>query len=217
MLINQTTTLPGLMPDLSHENRLRREGFRLVAGIDEAGRGPLAGPVTAGAVVLPSDFAHEIMNDSKQLSEKCREALYVEITADDRIEWAAASVEPREIDEVNILQATYRAMARAFEKLASRPDIALIDGRPVRGFPGDHRALVKGDSLSLSIAAASIIAKVERDRLMMEYAITYPEYGFERHKGYGTAFHLAALKKHGPCPIHRRSFAPVAQLEFDLS
>ena len=205
------------MPDLSHENLLRSEGFLLIAGIDEAGRGPLAGPVTAGAVILPTGYAHGVLNDSKQLSEKSREALYKEITEDTRIYWASASVEPGEIDVINILQATYLAMGKAFEKLAPCPDIALIDGRPVRGFPGQHRALVKGDSLSLSIAAASVIAKVERDRLMLEYAAIYPEYGFERHKGYGTAFHLAALKKHGPCPIHRRSFAPVAQMQFDLS
>ena len=113
------------MPDLSHENQLRREGFRLIAGIDEAGRGPLAGPVTAGAVVLPIDYAHRVLNDSKQLSEKSREALYAEITADERIFWASASVEPGEIDAINILQATYRAMGRAFEKLVPRPDIAL--------------------------------------------------------------------------------------------
>lgn len=205
------------MPDLYYENQLRSEGFRLIAGIDEAGRGPLAGPVSAGAVILPADYEHGILNDSKQLSEKSREALYEEITTDERIFWASASVGPGEIDAINILQATYRAMGSAFERLDPHPDMALIDGRPVRGFPGQHRALVKGDSLSLSIAAASIIAKVERDRLMLEYAAIYPEYGFERHKGYGTAFHLAALKKHGPCPIHRHSFAPVAQLQFDLS
>lgn len=205
------------MPDLFHESRLRNEGFGLVAGIDEAGRGPLAGPVTAGAVILPNDYTHRVLNDSKQLSEKAREELYEEITGDERIRWSSASIEPEVIDTINILQATWRAMAAAFEKLIPRPEVALIDGRPVRGFPADHRALVKGDSLSLSIAAASIIAKVERDRLMLTYADQYPEYGFERHKGYGTAQHLAALKLHGPCPIHRRSFAPVAQAEFERS
>lgn len=205
------------MPDLFHESRLRNEGFGLVAGIDEAGRGPLAGPVTAGAVILPNDYTHRVLNDSKQLSEKAREELYEEITGDERIRWSSASIEPEVIDTINILQATWRAMAAAFEKLIPRPEVALIDGRPVRGFPADHRALVKGDSLSLSIAAASIIAKVERDRLMLTYADQYPEYGFDRHKGYGTAQHLAALKLHGPCPIHRRSFAPVAQAELERS
>ena len=201
------------MPDLSHERQLHREGYLRVAGIDEAGRGPLAGPVTAAAVVLPRGYRHTVLNDSKQLSEKQRDLLYTEITTDERIQWASASVEPDEIDQINILQATWKAMGRAFESLAVRPDIALIDGRPVKGFPGEHRALVKGDSLSLSIAAASIIAKVDRDRIMMTQAALYPEYGFERHKGYGTAFHLEALKKYGPCSIHRRSFAPVAELK----
>lgn len=203
------------MPDLFHEKKLRNEGYGLVAGIDEAGRGPLAGPVTAGAVILPDDYTHRVLNDSKQLSEKAREQLYEEITGDERIRWSSASIEPEVIDTINILQATWRAMAAAFEKLIPRPEVALIDGRPVRGFPGEHRALVKGDSLSLSIAAASIIAKVERDRLMLTYADQYPEYGFDRHKGYGTAQHLAALKLHGPCPIHRRSFAPVAEAQLE--
>lgn len=205
------------MPDLSHENQLVREGFRIVAGIDEAGRGPLAGPVAAGAVILPPGYTHRVLTDSKQLSEKARDKLYDEITSDDRIRWSSAVVEAGVIDTINILRATWRAMADAFERLVPHADIALIDGRPVRDFPGEHRALVKGDSLSLSIAAASIIAKVERDRLMMRYALQYPEYGFDRHKGYGTAQHLAALKKHGPCPIHRRSFAPVAQAKLEQS
>jgi len=204
------------MPDLSHERQWRAAGFARIAGIDEAGRGPLAGPVTAAAVVLPEGYEHSLLNDSKQLSEKRRETLYAEITSDPRILWASARVEAEEIDRINILRATHLAMARAFEKLLPRPDLALIDGRPVKSFPGEHRALVKGDSLSLSIAAASIIAKVERDRLMLESAALYPGYGFERHKGYGTAAHLEALNRLGPCPIHRRSFAPVAQLELDL-
>jgi len=203
------------MPDLFHEKQLRNEGYGLVAGIDEAGRGPLAGPVTAGAVILPNDYTHRVLNDSKQLSEKAREELYEEITGDERIRWSSASIEPEVIDAINILRATWRAMAAAFEKLNPRAEVALIDGRPVRDFPGEHRALVKGDSLSLSIAAASIIAKVERDRLMLTYAAQFPEYGFDRHKGYGTAQHLAALKLHGPCPIHRRSFSPVAQAELE--
>ncbi|MCB1203204.1 MAG: ribonuclease HII [Verrucomicrobiae bacterium] len=204
------------MPDLEHENHWRAQGFALVAGIDEAGRGPLAGPVVAAAVVLPDDYEHGMLNDSKQLSEKRREALYDELVSDSRVIRASASVEAGEIDRINILRATHLAMRLAFEQLEPRPDLALIDGKPVKGFPGEHRALVKGDSLSLSIAAASIIAKVERDRFMLDAASRFPGYGFERHKGYGTAAHLEALRRLGPCPLHRASFAPVAQLEFDL-
>ena len=205
------------MPDLSHELSLAEEGFQRIAGIDEAGRGPLAGPVSVAAVVLPENYSHSVLNDSKQLSESQREDLYEEITGDERIDWASALVEAQEIDEINILKATWAGMRRAFLKLDPTADVALIDGKPIKGFPTEHRALVKGDSLSLSIAAASIIAKVERDRLMMEYAEKYPEYGFERHKGYGTKAHREALREHGPCPIHRRSFAPVSQMELDLS
>jgi ribonuclease HII len=204
------------MPDLSHEAHWRAEGFLRIAGIDEAGRGPLAGPVTAAAVILPEDFAHDVLNDSKQLSEKKREAIYAELTTDSRVIWASASIGAEEIDRVNILRATHLAMAQAFRKLKPKPDLALIDGKPVKGFPAEHRAIVKGDSLSLSIAAASIIAKVERDRFMREAAARYPGYGFENHKGYGTAEHLEALRSLGPSPLHRRSFAPVAQQQFDF-
>ncbi len=204
------------MPDLSHELQCHSDGYPVVAGIDEAGRGPLAGPVSVAAVVLPEGFSHPKLNDSKQLSEKVRESIYEEILGNDEIRWASVMVEPKEIDEINILQATWEGMRRSFLKLKPTPDIALIDGKPVRDFTAPHRALVKGDSISLSIAAASIIAKVERDRLMVEYAKRYPEYGFERHKGYGTQLHRDALREHGPCPIHRHSFAPVAQAEFDF-
>jgi ribonuclease HII len=204
------------MPDLSHEARWRAEGFPRIAGIDEAGRGPLAGPVTAAAVILPPDFEHEVLNDSKQLSEKKRESVYLELTSDSRVIWASASLGAEEIDRVNILRATHLAMAEAFRKLKPRPDLALIDGSPVKGFPAEHRSIVKGDLLSLSIAAASIIAKVQRDRYMVEAAERYPGYGFENHKGYGTPEHLEALRSMGPCPLHRRSFSPVAQREFDF-
>ncbi|MDF1859711.1 MAG: ribonuclease HII [Verrucomicrobiales bacterium] len=199
------------MPNLAHERKLIREGFPVVAGIDEAGRGPLAGPVSAAAVVLPNGYRHKILNDSKKLTEKTRESLYEEIVGDSRIRWASAMVDAGEIDRINVLQATWEAMRRAFLQLDPPPDIALIDGKPVKDFPTPHRGLVKGDSLSLSIAAASIIAKVERDRLMHRYAEQYPEYAFERHKGYGTLIHREAILKFGPCPIHRRSFAPVAE------
>ncbi|MEC5128926.1 ribonuclease HII [Verrucomicrobiales bacterium BCK34] len=203
----------GGMPDLFYESQLREEGYSTIAGIDEAGRGPLAGPVSAAAVVLPADYTHSVLNDSKQLSESKRELLYEELTNDKRIRWASTLISAEKIDEINILQATYLAMRLSFEQLKPRPKIALIDGKPIKHFTGKHRALVKGDSLSLSIAAASIIAKVERDRLMIEYDKEYPGYGFARHKGYGTAAHREALMKLGPCPIHRRSFAPVALAE----
>lgn len=205
------------MPTIDHENTLRAAGHRIVAGIDEAGRGPLAGPVCVAAVVLPDDFTHAVLNDSKQLSEVKRERLYEEITSDSRIRWHCVSIEPVEIDRINILQATWEGMRRAALGLQPVPDAALIDGKPVKRFPLHHVALVKGDSLSYSIAAASIIAKVTRDRLMVALARQHPEYGFEIHKGYPTPAHLAALKQHGPCPHHRRSFAPVAQLELDLT
>ena len=204
------------MPTLDHENLLRSAGYRVVAGIDEAGRGPLAGPVCVAAVVLPDDFTHAVLNDSKQLSELKRERLYEEITANPRIRWHCVSVEPEEIDRINILQATWEGMRRAALALQPVPDAVLIDGKPVKRYPLHQVALVKGDSLSYSIAAASIIAKVTRDRLMVAMARQYPAYGFEIHKGYPTPGHLAALKQHGPCPHHRRSFGPVAQLELDL-
>ena len=205
------------MPTLDHENMLRTAGYRVVAGIDEAGRGPLAGPVCVAAVVLPDDFTHAVLNDSKQLSEVKRERLYEEITADPRIRWHCVSVEPDEIDRINILQATWEGMRRAALALQPVPDAVLIDGKPVKRYPLHQVALVKGDSLSYSIAAASIIAKVTRDRLMVAMARQHPGYGFEIHKGYPTPGHLAALKQLGPCPQHRRSFGPVAQLELDLT
>ncbi len=205
------------MPTIDHENTLRAAGFRIVAGIDEAGRGPLAGPVCVAAVVLPDDFTHAVLNDSKQLSEVKRERLYEEITGDARISWHCVSIQPDEIDRINILQATWEGMRRAALGLQPVPDAALIDGKPVKLFPLHQVALVKGDSLSYSIAAASIIAKVTRDRLMVAMARQHPEYGFEIHKGYPTPAHLAALRQHGPCPHHRRSFRPVAQLQLDLA
>ncbi len=204
------------MPSLDHENALRAAGYRLIVGIDEAGRGPLAGPVSVAAVILPPDFEHDQLNDSKQLTEKKRERLYEEITTREDIHWHAEMVGVGEIDRVNILQATWLGMRRCAQALNPRPDAALIDGKPVRNFPIHQVALVKGDSLSHSIAAASIIAKVRRDRLMVELAVRYPGYGFEIHKGYPTPAHQAALKRLGPCPEHRRSFAPVAQMELGL-
>lgn len=199
------------MPTLEWEDALRSEGHALVAGIDEAGRGPLAGPVVAAAVILPPGFAHPTLNDSKQLSASRREAIHAELTAcASGVHWAFAVVEADEIDRLNILGATHEAMRRAFRSLAPAPDAALIDGLPLPRFPVPHRGIVKGDSLSLSIAAASVIAKVERDRIMDAHHLAWPAYGFDRHRGYGTAAHLAAIARLGPCPIHRRSFAPVS-------
>jgi len=204
------------MPSLAHEKLLQESGFPCIAGIDEAGRGPLAGPVSVAAVVLPADFEHLILNDSKQLSEKQREKLYDELTGDSRIRFHAEMIQVAEIDRINILQATWLGMRRCVLALSPRPDAALIDGKPVRDFPIHQVALVKGDSLSYSIAAASIIAKVRRDRLMIAMSEMYPGYGFEIHKGYPTPKHLVALRKLGPCPEHRRSFGPVAQMELGI-
>jgi ribonuclease HII len=167
-------------------------------------------------VVLPEKFTHALLNDSKQLSERKRDSLFAEITAREDIRWAFAIVESDEIDRLNILRATHEAMRRAVAQLDPQPQHVLIDGLPVKPFPLPQTALVGGDALSFSIAAASIIAKVTRDRLMAEHDAKYPGYDFARHKGYGTPQHLAALKKNGPCPIHRRSFLPVRQAELGL-
>jgi ribonuclease HII len=204
------------MPSLAHEKLLRESGYTCIAGIDEAGRGPLAGPVSVAAVIVPEDFDHPVLNDSKKLTEKQRELLYDELTTDPSIRWHAEMIEAPEIDRINILQATWLGMRRCALALNPRPDAVLIDGKPVRDFPIHQVALVKGDSLSYSIAAASIIAKVRRDRLMVALAEKYPGYGFEIHKGYPTPGHQATLNKLGPCPEHRRSFAPVAQMELGL-
>ena len=204
------------MPTLENEARLRCAGHKCVAGIDEAGRGPLAGPVLAAAVVLPADFAHAVLNDSKQLSAKQRERIYAELMNDDRLLISSAAASVEEVDRLNILRASHLAMERAVRGLPGEPDICIIDGLPVPRFPWRHEGIVKGDGLSLSIAAASIIAKVERDRIMLAADAEYPQYGFAAHKGYGTSLHLARLREYGPCPLHRRSFQPVAQLRLDL-
>ena len=204
------------MPSLEHEHELREQGYDTIAGVDEVGRGPLAGPVCAAAAILPHDFHHSVLNDSKKLSERQRERVYEELISDSRVIWCCKFIEVEEIDRINILQASQLAMRRAVKGLKVKADAALIDGLPVPKFPVPQKALVKGDSLSFSIAAASVIAKVTRDRLMHVLAKKYPHYGFEKHKGYGTAMHLEALRRHGPTPIHRRSFAPVAQLTLDL-
>lgn len=198
---------------LDYEKNLFAQGIHGIAGIDEAGRGPLAGPVVCAAVVLPLAIDLPGLDDSKKLTPRRRESLFRELTKNPAIRWAAVSVSSEEIDRLNILRATHAGMRRAWEKLDPRPAHALIDGLPVPDFPCPQTALVGGDGLSLSIAAASVIAKVERDRAMMEFDRLYPEYGFAKHKGYPTVGHFAKLREHGPCPIHRKSFAPVAQAE----
>lgn len=202
-------------PDFFFEDERRAAGDLCIAGLDEAGRGPLAGPVTAAAVVLPREvgFLAEL-HDSKQLTGTVREALYAALTTHREVRWAVAVVEAEEIDRLDILRASHEAMRRALAALGVVPDHALIDGLPVRPFPVPQTALVQGDARSLSIAAASILAKVTRDRLMLEHDKIWPQYEFARHKGYATAVHLARLAAHGPCPIHRRSFEPVAQRQF---
>jgi ribonuclease HII len=204
------------MPDLALEHALHASGLALIAGVDEAGRGPLAGPVAAAAVILPPAFSCPGLDDSKKLSPAKREALFATLTATPGLRWALALASPAEIDTLNILRATHLAMRRAVADLGVVPDRCLIDGLPVRDFPWPHDAIVKGDGRCLSIAAASIIAKVSRDRLMLEIDAEFPQYGFAKHQGYGTKHHLATLRLHGPCRHHRRSFEPVAQLALPL-
>lgn len=188
-----------------NENRLKDMGYRFVAGVDEAGRGPLAGAVYAAAVILPEDAELDGINDSKKLSPKKRDELYDLIT-EKAISYAVFAVDEKRIDEINILNATFEAMNGAVNSLSVKPDYVLIDGNKIRGMEIPHETLVKGDAKSISIAAASILAKVSRDRYITEMAKEYPQYGFEKHKGYGTAAHNEAIKRYGPCPIHRRTF-----------
>ncbi|TLD69880.1 ribonuclease HII [Phragmitibacter flavus] len=201
---------------MAHERSWRERGFARVAGVDEAGRGPLAGPVHVAAVVLPDGFEHADLHDSKQLSEAARERIFEELTGRADVAWSLVVVEVLEVDRINVLQAARVGMRRAVLALQPVPEVVLVDGLEVPDFPFRQEALVKGDARSLSIAAASVIAKVSRDRYMRELAKEFPEYGFERHKGYGTAAHLAALQEHGPCVHHRISFSPVAQLTFSF-
>jgi ribonuclease HII len=211
------------------EDRLRLEralvagGVRRIAGVDEAGRGPLAGPVVAAAAMLPPDWIEDGMpdtlsalNDSKQLSEKQREGFFHQLTNHEAFRYAVAQVQPEVIDTINILQATHRAMNEALSRLHPPPEHVLVDGREVATMFFAHTAVVRGDARSYSIAAASVLAKVTRDRLMLELDRLYPAYGFALHKGYGTPDHLAALARHGPCPLHRRSFAPLKPRQPDL-
>lgn len=182
-----------------------RKDYPILCGIDEAGRGPLAGPVCAAACVLPEGLVIEGLNDSKKLSEKRREALYEQITTQ-AVAWAVCLVDEAVIDEINILQATFRAMRGAVAKLGLQPDLCLVDGNRDPGLGLPTRTVVKGDASCASVAAASILAKVTRDRLMYAYDAQHPGYGFAVHKGYGTQAHYAAIQQLGLCPIHRRSF-----------
>jgi len=187
------------------EYELRFADCEYICGIDEVGRGPFAGPVMAGAVILSKDEEILYLNDSKKLSAKKRDELY-DIICEKAVAWSVARVEPERIDEINILQATFEAMREAVSKLAVRPDILLVDAVHIPDLDIPQESIVKGDAKSVSIAAASIVAKVTRDRIMEEYAGKYPGYGFEKNMGYGTAEHRQALKELGPTPIHRRSF-----------
>ena len=187
------------------ENSLYAEGYKMICGVDEAGRGPLAGPVCAAAVILPKGLELPGLNDSKKLTDKKRRELFP-IIKEQAVAYGIGLASHEEIDEINILQATYLAMERAIAQLEGKADFALIDGNRAKDFGLPVRTVVKGDSLSASIAAASILAKVTRDDIMLEMAETYPEYGFEVHKGYGTKAHYEALRSHGHSPIHRMSF-----------
>ncbi len=207
---------------LQYEQEAWDGGLRVVAGVDEAGRGPLAGPVVAAAVVFDPDCAKREadglfrgLTDSKKLTAVSRDMFFGLLSNSSHIAVGIASADVAEIDHLNILRATHLAMARALDRVGRDIQLALIDGRPVRGLSCDSRAIVRGDAASLSIAAASVMAKVARDRMMLELDERYPQYGFARHKGYGTAAHLAALREHGPCPEHRRSFQPVRQVLVD--
>ena len=191
--------------DYSFEQAAYLRGFTAVCGIDEAGRGPLAGPVYAAAVWLPEGLVIEGLNDSKKLSEKKREALF-DVICENALAYGIGYADENEIDEINILQATYLAMRRAYENMQKTCDYVLVDGNRMPPMPVQGETIVKGDAKSPSIAAASILAKVSRDRVMLEYAKQYPEYQFEKHKGYGTKVHVEALLEHGPSPIHRKTF-----------
>lgn len=193
------------MPNYEFEEKFAADGYAAICGVDEAGRGPLSGPVFAAACILPMRLDIPGLNDSKKLTPKKRETLY-DLICREAIAYAVAFATPEEIDRMNILNADMLAMRRAIEALPVRADFALVDGNVVRDFPIPAYAVIKGDSRSSSIAAASILAKVSRDRQCVEDDRLYPAYGFAQHKGYGTRAHMDALRRYGPCPIHRRSF-----------
>lgn len=198
------------IPDDAYECKYRTEGYTLICGVDEAGRGPLAGPVVAAAVILPVGLMIEGLNDSKKLSEKKRETLF-DIICEKAVSYGIALASAQEIDERNILNATMLAMRRAVEQLHPLSDLALVDGNTARDFPIPAVPIVKGDAKSVSIAAASVLAKVTRDRIMVTLDAEYPMYGFAQHKGYPTKAHMEAVRQYGPCPYHRRSFLKFLQ------
>ena len=200
------------LPHFESERKLRDVGYRFIAGVDEAGRGCLAGPVVAGAVILPLEYELAGVRDSKKLAAPVREKLYDLIASDRAIAYSVGICSPGEIDSMNILRAAQEAMRRAVAGLVFKADHALIDGLPVDPFPIPQTAVIRGDETCMSISAASIVAKVTRDRMMLDAARDYPDYGFETHKGYGTARHLDALRRLGPCALHRRTFGPVRQV-----
>jgi ribonuclease HII len=192
-----------------YEDTARKQGFCRIAGIDEAGRGPLAGPVVAAACIIPEGILLPGVNDSKKLTPQKRGELFAKISQDSRIFFSIGIIAPEVIDEINIYQATIRAMFQAIEKLICKPDLLLVDGMQLQYPEIPAQKIIGGDGKSHAIAAASIIVKETRDRLMCEYHEQWPKYGFDKHKGYGTEKHLRALAEHGPCPIHRKSFAPI--------
>lgn len=193
------------------ERAARQKGFSVIAGIDEAGRGPLAGPVVAAACVIPADVFIEGVDDSKKLTVMKRQEIFERLMADSRLSYGVGIISHQQIDEINILQATILAMLQAVASLCCVPDWLLVDGLKLNHPSIPSEKIIAGDQKSQSIAAASIIAKETRDRLMVEYDAQWPQYGFARHKGYGTVAHLAALAKYGPSPIHRRSFSPIKE------
>lgn len=184
---------------------IKKEGYNIICGVDEAGRGPLAGPVYACAIIMKDDFIIPEVNDSKKLTEKKREMLY-DIIIENALCYSVASVSEKEIDEINILNATMKAMQLAIEGLDVKPELALIDGNQNRNITFNNKTVIKGDAKSYNIAAASIIAKVSRDRYIIKMDELYPQYGFKKHKGYGTKEHMEAIRKYGPCEIHRKTF-----------
>ncbi|MBP1930768.1 ribonuclease HII [Ammoniphilus resinae] len=194
----------------AYENQLRQQGYKKIAGADEVGRGPIAGPVVAAAVILPDDFYLPGLDDSKKLSPQMRAEFY-QVIVNEAIAYSVAFADQDVIDQINIYQATLQVMRESVRQLDIQPEICLIDGLKVSGLSTEQLAIVGGDHLSVTIAAASIIAKVTRDRWMTEAANTYPEYGFERHAGYGTPEHLQAIAEHSPCPLHRKTFAGVKE------
>lgn len=214
---------PASIDLLAFERRLLAQGLTVIAGVDEAGRGPLAGPVVAAAVMFPEAWLRDGLpeallglNDSKQLTARKRDGYFEWLTRSSDVRFTIAESDAACIDDINILQATHRAMNQALAALAPAPHHALVDGTRVKTLRFPQTAIVKGDARSYSIAAASVLAKVTRDRLMEEHHARWPEYGFAEHKGYGTPQHLAAIAMHGPCPIHRHSFAPIRQPEPEL-